>query len=253
MSGDVEVEIVGDEVVITKHADTEEARGTVAAIRRAVELFNKNTDDFTAEAYRDPDAADDGEDEDDDDEIDGGEPAARRRARRLQRDPAALAAALVGERTEKRSETMTADAMIESIKKSGCAIAILKRFVKEGKDAWSEFQITKILTDHWGADFAKNLQAQTPEGLLARRALEQARNAQFIDAYYGKADHTVSLEPAVVAGREATAVNRPTAADRARERIIAEKRAAAPFMSDEQLAAYADSMIEHLGRIERRA
>ena len=58
MTRDVEVEIRGDEVIITKHADTEDARGTVAAIRRAVEAYNKNSDHFTGEAYQ-PDATED--------------------------------------------------------------------------------------------------------------------------------------------------------------------------------------------------
>jgi hypothetical protein len=173
----VEFEIENGELIL-KHDGSPNDVSTVAAIARAVALMSKNDDSYTSGAYGedvDPDAAEleDARDEEDDEEDD--ETAGRERARRLQRDPAALAAASVGERTEKRSETMTTDEMIESIRKSGCAIAILKRFVDEGKDAWTEFQITKILSDHWGADFAKNLTAQTPDGLIARQALQKAK------------------------------------------------------------------------------
>jgi hypothetical protein len=54
-------------------------------------------------------------------------------------------------------------------------------------------------------DFAKNLQAQTPEGLLARQAIAQARNAQWAAASKSRADGDGDLGTRAIGGRDAFA------------------------------------------------
>jgi hypothetical protein len=272
MSRDVEVDIVdGNEVIITKHRDTEEARNTVAAIRRAVELWNvkvANDSSYTEGAYGedvDPDAADDDED---DEEIDGGEPAARERARRLQRDPAARAAASVDERTQKGHAMADLTGTVEALIYKGDRTPIAKIAAAEvarGISVFSSFERSAMI----GALAKRQGDAKLSDAQKISRFLQYPDNrellkwsllradveliskrASLLDDTLGKRDH-VSLEPAMVGGREATAVNRPRAADAARQRIIDEKRTAAPFMTDEQLERYADGMQAELDRMAR--
>jgi hypothetical protein len=249
MSKDVSVEFRGEEVVITKHNDSREATETVEALRRAVEFFNKNTDEMTAGAYGPGD--DDEEDDEDEREAERSQRERERRRRQLAERVAERGRLEATNKLLKGIAMIDTDALVEKIDnnlielaaKQGCGIAVLKAYVEEDRYRWCERQVTKILTDAWGKDFAKNLQSQTPEGLTARQALEKARNAQWLAAY----------KAAPLTGERALAVtvNPRVERDPVRERIVTDKRNAAPWMSEEELDRYATEMKVALERAAR--
>jgi hypothetical protein len=159
-----------------------DARGVIVeAMKRAIA---KNSDNDRPEAF-DPDSG-----EDDDREEEAELTQAQRAAAERRRLLAALARAGVAppSATRKGYPMVDTDALvekigddlIEKIRKEGYGLAVVKNFVEEGTFRFSEHQITKILMNHWGADFAKNFAAQTPNGLIARKAVEKARNANWL-------------------------------------------------------------------------
>src|SRR6516225_5765301 len=91
MSKDVSVEWRGDEVIITKLANTREADETVEALKRAVEFFNKNDDSYTSGANGDHEDAED-RDDDEHDERDEEEAELTPRQRRAAEKRRLLAA-----------------------------------------------------------------------------------------------------------------------------------------------------------------
>jgi hypothetical protein len=239
MSKDVSVEFRADgEVIITKHADTPEARETVEAIRRAVALINKNDETFTPGAYGPGDGGEDREDEEDEAE----RRARERRDRKLMensRESGRLA-------STKRDLTMIdPDVLISQLSKAGLGFAMVKRFVeKTESDELTEGQVTALLMGAWGAEFGKRFQAQDSEGRIARQAVEKARNAQWAGAY----------KAAALTGERALATTTPRRGDKAdplRDRIIRDKAVASPFLSQEQLTDYADAMCAELERVAR--
>lgn len=91
--------------------------------------------------------------------------------------------------------------------------------------------------------------------MLRADVAELAKRDTLLDDTFTK---TVSLGAAPALGdREALAVGRgsqgakPTEADRLRERIIADKMTAAPWMTAEQLGTYATGMLAELDRLAR--
>jgi hypothetical protein len=242
MSKDVSVEWRDGEVVITKHADTAEARETIAAIKRAMEFFDKNSDEDRPEAFR-PGPGDRGpDDEDEEDETELSPRGQARRRRQLAenvRETGRL------ESTRKDLAMIDPDVLISQVSKGGLGFAMVKRFVeKTESDELTESQVTTLLLAEFGKDFAKRFQADTPEGRIARQAVEKARNAQWAGAH----------KAASLTGERALAsVSQPRGekADPLRERIIRDKAVASPFLSQEQLAAYADAMVAELERVTR--
>jgi hypothetical protein len=91
-------------------------------------------------------------------------------------------------------------------------------------------------------EFGKRYTAQTEEGRIARQATMKARDAAFT--------------PTVVAtGERALATTTPSRGEKADplgDRIIRDKAVGSPFLSQEQLAAYADQMVEYLENMARR-
>jgi hypothetical protein len=244
MSKDVSVEFRGDEVVITKRADTAEARETVEAIRRAVELFNKNTDEMTAGAY-DPPGEDDDEADKDEAELTPAERETRRQrllieAARSAGVPPPDSGRMVPKRL--KGDTAMIDTLIEQVSKADLGFAVVKRFVEKDGDELTEHQITALLMGAWGTEFGKRFAAQTPEGLIARYAVAKAKQAAWIN----------KAAPLTGARALATAVQ-PGAGkgDPLRERIIADKRTAAPWMTEAELDRYAAEMARELDRAAR--
>jgi hypothetical protein len=237
MSKDVSVEFLADgEVRITKHRDTEEARETVEAIKWAVEFFNKNSDEDRPEAF-DPDAGED--DNEHTDDVDTLSPRERRR-----RDQKLIENSRESRRVEstaKRYPMIDPDVVIAKVSEAGCGFALVKRFAESGSDELTEHQVTALLLGAWGVEFGKRFQSQTEEGRIARAAVMKARDAAFT--------------PTVLAiGERALAVTsgaRGEKADPLRERIIRDKAVGSPFLNQEQLAAYADQMIQHLEGLVR--
>jgi hypothetical protein len=189
MSKDVSVEFRDDgEVIITKHRDTAGARETVAAMRRAIELFNKNDDD-RPEAF-DPDSDNDAPRTPEEEKERRRRMLAEAAEKERERSAAITATGVPPHPLKTRKVATMIDTddwiqkidndLIEKIRKAGCGLAVLKRYVDEGRERWSEHQVAKILMNHWGKDFATNYQAQNSDGLLARRAIEKARNAAWM-------------------------------------------------------------------------
>jgi hypothetical protein len=272
MSKDVEVEWRADgEVIITKHRDTEEARETVEAIRRAVEFFNKNDGEYTPGAYADH------EDADDDD--DGEELSPRERVRR-ERQMAEAARETGRLASTRKAKTMTMDdltGVVSNICKRADGITVTKLAtveVEKGASLFSSYERSAMLTaiakasDRGGGSddrvFSRFL--QDPGNLLFRQwallpvdVAELRKRSTLFDDVIAKARAAGDgdLGTRAIGGREAFAVgagergDRRTEADALRERIIADKRAGAPFMTDEQLARYADGMLAELERAPR--
>jgi hypothetical protein len=237
MSRDVSVEWRGDgEVVITKYADTVEARETVEAIRRAVAFFNKNTDETAEGGY-----SDQGGEEEDHAELET-EPSPRERARRQRQLQERIAETGFQEST-KRNTMIHPDLLIEKINKAGLGFAMVKRFVEKAEgDELTENQVTALLLGAWGVEFGKKFQANDSEGRIARAAVAKARDAAWFKP------------TAVETGERALATTTPSRGEKAdplRERIIRDKAVSSPFLSQEQLAAYADAMVAELERTAR--
>jgi hypothetical protein len=244
MSRDVSVEFRADgEVVITKHADTPEARETVEALRRAIESFNENSPEFTAGAYDPPPG--DGDEEDDEDETET-ELSPRERARRQRQLAERIAESGRLESTAellKGVAMMDSETLIEKINAAGLGLVMVKRFLeKTDSDELTEQQVTDLLLGAWGAEFGKRFQAQDEEGRIARAAVMKARDAGWFKP------------TAVETGERALANTTPARGEKAnplREQIVRDKAVASPFLSQEQLAAYADAMVAELERMAR--
>jgi hypothetical protein len=124
------------------------------------------------------------------------------------------------------------DVLIEQINKAGLGLAVVKRFVEKhgNDDDLTEGQVTALLMGAWGREFGKRFQAQDAEGLIARQAVAKARDAAWL-----KPMATLTGERALAAASQA----RGERADPPRERIIRDKAVGSPFLSQEQLEAYA--------------
>jgi hypothetical protein len=237
MSKDVEFELTSDGELIVKRGD---ARDVIEAMRRAVA---KNSDNDRPEAF-DPDADED--DDEDDDEETAAELSPRERARR--RRQLAENARESG-RLESTSKLLkghpmiSADYLIEQVNKAGLGFAMVKRFVeKAGSDELTEHQVTALLMGAWGlAEFGKRFQAQDAEGRIARQAVAKARDAAFTPTILAIGERALA----------AATQPRGERSDPLRERIIRDKAVGSPFLSQEQLAAYADAMIAELERTAR--
>jgi hypothetical protein len=205
-------------------------------------------------------------DDDDEDEI---EPSPRERERRRRQ----LAESVERGRLEatklmKGLSMIDTDALVEKIDnnlielaaKANCGIAVLKAYVEEDCYRWSEHQVTKILTDAWGIkDFAKNLEAQTLEGLTARKALEKARNQGWIAAYKARAAGDGAGGAAALGGQRVyprvtgavLPVNNPTEADKLREAAIEQQMRLGRWQTVEEAARYVDGLQAELQRMAR--
>jgi hypothetical protein len=243
---DVSVEFAGDEVIITKHADTPEARETVEALRRAIEGFNKNDPDFTAGAYEPGDDDEEGDKNETETET---ELSPREQARRRRQLAERIAERGRLESTRKllkgHTPMIDSDTLISEIsKRQGLGLAMIDRFVAKGLgDELTEHQIVSLATSDLGgaAEFAKRYQGTDALGRMLREACTKARDAAW-------------FKPTVETGERALAeTSRPRneRADPLRERIIRDKAVASPFLSQEQLAAYADAMVAELERTAR--
>jgi hypothetical protein len=191
-NNDVEFALTPDGELVLKNADRDQVRAIVAAMRRAIA---KNTDEVTSAAYHEPgehedaehdqDDADDAHAEDDDEEAEL--TLRQRRAAEYRRQLEALARAGVAPpvtTTTRKAMTMFDDASLEKISKSESGLQLMKNFVGGSDDFRpSEHQVTSFFMSRWGPDnFAKRYQSQDAEGLLARRAVERARNANWLGA-----------------------------------------------------------------------
>jgi hypothetical protein len=243
MSRDVSVEWRDDgEVIVTKHRDTEEARGTIEAIRRLVEGINKNSDEYTEGAYGEHEDAEHDQGDDDAEDADE-ELSPRERARRDRK--------LIANARETARQTSTAkrnlpmidpDVMIEQVNKAGLGLAMVKRFAEMGRDELTEHQVTALLLGAWGVEFGKRFQAQDAEGVMARAAVAKAR-----DGAWFKPTATETGERALAATSQPCGEK----ADPLRERIIRDKAVGSPFLDQEALERYADEMMEHLNGLAR--
>jgi hypothetical protein len=285
MSKDVSVEFLADgEVRITKHRDTEEARETVDAIKRAVEFFNKNDGDYTPGAYADhEDAEDDDQGEHDDGDEEAELTPRQRRAAEYRRQLEALARAGVpppGTTTTRKARTMTMDdltGVVSNICKRADGITVTKLAtfeVGQGGSRFSSFErasmigaIAKAQDCGGGSDdqkFSRFL--QDPGNMLLRQwamlpadVAELSKRADLFDDVIAKARAAGDgvMGTRAIGGREAFAVGAGergaarTEADARREEIIANKRTAAPFMTEAQLGRYADDMLAELERVAR--
>jgi hypothetical protein len=184
----VSFEIDGDQVII-RHDGSD--LGTVAAMRRAIEAFNKSVDGDRPEGF------------DPGDEDETGETPEERRERRRR----LIAEADKQERERSRAETEAGvapnararkvatmvdfdtlshlikandDNLIATIKKRHCGLAVLGEYVTKGLgQQWSESQVTQIINDHYGADAVKKMTEQSAEGALLRKALQKANHAHW--------------------------------------------------------------------------
>jgi hypothetical protein len=247
MSKDVSVEWRDDgEVIITKHRDTPEARETVEALRRAIEFFNKNDPEFTAGAY-DPPPGDGDEEEGDEDKTET-ELSPRERARRQRQlaENVRETGQLEATKLLKGHTPMTdPDTLIAEIgKRQGLGLAVVKRFVENGTDELTEHQIVSLATSDLGgaAAFAKRYQGDDALGRMLREACAKARDAAW-------------FAPTVLAtgGRALATAVKPGAGkgDPLCEQIVADKRTAAPWMSEEELNRYAAAMAAEIDRVTR--
>jgi hypothetical protein len=215
--------------------------------RFIVEEVDKNDGDgFTAGAYDDPDKGDDDR-EDLESEEDGIEPSARERARRQRQLAENVRETGRQESTAKLLKgvaMMNSETLIEKINAARLGFACVKRFVeKADSDELTEQQVTDLLLGAWGAEFGKRFQAQDEEGQIARAAVMKARDASWL-----KPTTVLTGERALAAASQ----RRGEKADPLRDRIIRDKAVSSPFLSQEQLAAYADQMIEYLENMARR-
>jgi hypothetical protein len=259
----VSVEFVGDQVIITKHADTEEARETVEALVRAI----KNDGEYTPGAYADhADAEDDQGGEDDEEEAEL--TPRQRRAAEHRRELEALARAGVpppGTTTTRKARTMTMDdltGIVSNICKraDGKTVAKLAAYeVGQGGSRFSSFERASMIgsvakaAGGTGSDdqkFSRFL--QDPGNTLLRQwALlpadvgELAKRSTLFDDVIAKA------APLTGERALATQTQSPGKVDPLRERIIRDKAVGSPFLSQEQLARYADEMMEHLNGLAR--
>jgi hypothetical protein len=243
MSKDISVEWGDDgEVIITKHRDTEDARSTIEAIKRLVDGINKNTDEFTAGAYDEPNGDDDEEDEA---ELEA-ELSPRERERRRSRRRLIEAEERAGPaRTRKVATMIDSDTLIGQIAKRQLGFVVLKRFAEAGTDELTEAQVTDLLLGEWGREFGKRFQAQDEEGRIAREAVAKARNAQWNAAR--KAGPTVHAT-----GGRALAFAVQPGKNAERERIINQARTVSPWWTEEELGRYADGLQAELQRAARR-
>jgi hypothetical protein len=282
MSKDVSVEFVGDEVIITKHADTAEARETVEAIKRAVEFFNKNDDQYTAGAYGEHEDADDEDRETDEEDEEENTLSERERQRR--RDRALARAGVPPPSATRKARTMTLDDLtnvVSTISKRADAVTVNKLAtfeVGQGGSRFSSFEratmvgaIAKAKDRGAGSDdqkFSRFL--QDPDNTLLRQwallpadLAELGKRSTLFDDVIGKArasgdgDLGTRALAGHTGGRTVLAVGagsagaKPTESDALRDQIIREKRTAAPWMSDEQLGRYATGMLAELERAAR--
>jgi hypothetical protein len=210
MSRQVSVEYIGDEVIIRKHNNSPVAEEAVAALRRAFEGMNKNTDETTAHAC----------DADELDEEDEEEPSRRERERRRQqlaenvhergRLESTRPSLTVPKRSTKGDTPMPdPEFIISKICEAGLGFTVVKHYVERqgGDDDLTEGQVTDLLLGAWGAEFGKRFQAQDEEGRIAREAVSKAKQAGWINAHKSSA---ASSDPSVRAagGREALATGR---------------------------------------------
>jgi hypothetical protein len=210
--------------------------------RFIVEEVGKNDGDgFTAGAYG---PGDGDEEEDVESEVESETPAERRARERRDRKLIENARESGRLASTKRDLTMIdPDVLISQLSKAGLGFAMVKRFVeKTDGDELTEQQVTALLMGTWGAEFGKRFQAQDEEGRIARAAVMKARNAQWF------------APTAVETGERALAsAVHPGAGEKdpLRERIIADKRTAAPWMTEEALERYAAEMARELDRAGR--
>ena len=137
------------------------------------------------------------------------------------------------------------DTLIEQItKRRGLGLAMIKRFAEAGTDQLTEHQIVNLATSDLGggAEFAKRYQGDDQLGRMLRTATMKAR-----DAAWFKPAAPLTGERAL-----ATTVQPGTTERKAmRERIVADKRTASPWMSQAELEAYAEAMERELERAGR--
>jgi hypothetical protein len=211
--------------------------------RFIVEEIGKNDPEYTQGAYDDPDKGDAGGDYD---ELDDGEtelsPREQTRRRRQLAENAAERGRIEATKLLKGVTMIDSDTLIEQVTKAGLGFAVVKRFAeKADSDELTEAQCTALLMGAWGREFGKRFQAQDEEGRIARAAVMRARDAAW-------------LAPTVATGERALATTTPARGEKAdplRERIIRDKAVGSPFLSQEQLAAYADAMVAELERLVR--
>jgi hypothetical protein len=149
-------------------------------------------------------------------------------------------------RTGKVNAMPDLEFLVEKINEAGLGLAVIKRFVeKQGNDDdLTEHQIVQLAMGACGgaAEFSKRYQGDDELGRILRTATMKARDAAW-------------FKPTVVATgeRAAAAAVHPGAGkiDPLRARIIADKRTAAPWMSEEELDRYAAEMARELDRTAR--
>jgi hypothetical protein len=177
--------------IIAKSANPE------LAAERIYQLFGRrfiveetklaNDDQYTRDAYR---GAED-DDEDEDDEAETNTLSERERQRRARRDMRRAGvpppdAARKRDLSMLDSDVLNAlvqkhdDGLIESVREKGCGMALIEYIVNKGQTGFSEFQLSRIMQDHCGADFAKRYSAPTDEGRKMREATLIARNANWL-------------------------------------------------------------------------